>query len=236
VDKVGMIRGQSEQLIRRRLLQAIFEQRMPPGARLTEESLAETFNVSRTVIRQVIARLAQDGILVKGPGGATHVAAPSKTEVRQILAVRGMIEPEVVRSLASRASNLSFTDLTIHLDNEDKARRANDRGTLVRLTGEFHLLLVQLTKNAILVRLMTELQALICLAVLLYANGGDACPEDEHRRIIEAVKSEQGDLAAELMLHHLYHIEKDLNLEDDDRPDVKMSSALAWLSGGANGS
>ena len=66
MDKIGMIRGQSEQLIRRRLLQAIFEQRMPPGARLTEESLAETFDVSRTVIRQVIARLAQDGILVKG--------------------------------------------------------------------------------------------------------------------------------------------------------------------------
>jgi DNA-binding GntR family transcriptional regulator len=236
MDKIGMIRGQSEQVIRRRLLQAIFEQRMPPGARLTEESLAETFNVSRTVIRQVIARLAQDGILVKRPGGATHVAAPSKTEAKQILAVRKMIEPEVVRSLASRTSSLSFADLMVHLDNEDKARRANDRGTLVRLTGEFHLLLVLLTKNAILVRLMTELQALICLAVLLYPNGGDACPEDEHRRIIEAMKAGQGDLAAELMLHHLHHIEKDLNLEDDDRPDVKISSALAWLSDHANGS
>jgi DNA-binding GntR family transcriptional regulator len=234
MDKIAMIRGQSEQLIRRRLLQAIFEQRMPPGARLTEDSLAETFDVSRTVIRQVIARLAQDGILVKGAGGATHVAAPSKTEVRQILAVRKMIEPDVVRSLAGRASDLSFTDLTTHLDAEDVARRANDRGTLVRLTGEFHLLLVQLTNNAILVRLMTELQALICLAVLLYANGGDACPEDEHRRIFEAVRSAQGDLAAELMSHHLYHIENDLDLEDDDRPDVKISSALAWLSEGVH--
>ena len=113
MDKIAMIRGQSEQLIRRRLLQAIFEQRMPPGARLTEESLAETFDVSRTVIRQVIARLAQDGILVKGAGGATRVAAPSKTEVRQILAVRKMIEPEVVRGLAGRGSDLSFRVLTI---------------------------------------------------------------------------------------------------------------------------
>jgi Bacterial regulatory proteins, gntR family len=39
-----------------------------PGiARLTEEALAAAFNVSRTTIRQVIARLAQDGILVKLP-------------------------------------------------------------------------------------------------------------------------------------------------------------------------
>jgi DNA-binding Lrp family transcriptional regulator len=34
---------------------------------ITEEALAAAFNVSRTTIRQVIARLAQDGILVKLP-------------------------------------------------------------------------------------------------------------------------------------------------------------------------
>jgi DNA-binding GntR family transcriptional regulator len=235
MQEVERVRGGAEQSIRRRLLQAIFEQRMPPGARLTEEALAETFNVSRTVIRQVIARLAQDGILIKHPSGATHVASPSKIEAKQILTVRRMIEPEVVSSLASQANTFSYSDLMAHLESEDNARLANDRGTLVRLTGEFHLLLVQMTRNAILVRLMTELQALICLAILLYASGDDACPEDEHRQIVEAIKAGKGKVAAELMLHHLQHIEKDLKLEDDLRPDVEISAALHWMSGRANG-
>lgn len=228
---IGRIRGQSEQLIRGRILQAIFEQRMPPGARLTEDALAETFEVSRTIIRQVIARLAQDGILIKEASGATRVASPSRLEAKQILAVRRMIEPESVRTLAKRAGTLSFASIRAHLDAEDKARRAGDRGTLVRLTGEFHLLLMRLTDNAILVRLMTELQALVCLAILLYATGDDACPEDEHRLIVDAIRDGDGERAADLMLHHLGHIERDLKLDVELRPDVHMASALTWLSG-----
>jgi DNA-binding GntR family transcriptional regulator len=233
MSDIKKLRGQSEQQIRRRLLQAIFEQRMPPGARLTEEALAETFDVSRTVIRQVIARLSQDGILVKRSSGATHVASPTRSEAKQILAVRRMIEPEIVKTLASNAASLSFTELSNHLATEDKARQAGDRGTLVRLTGEFHLLLVQLTGNAILIRLMAELQALICLAILLYATGDDACPEDEHRNIVGAIVAGNGPLAADIMLHHLKHIETDLKI-DDGKPDVRISEALDWLSGKAN--
>jgi DNA-binding GntR family transcriptional regulator len=144
-----------------------------------------------------------------------------------------MIEPEIVKTLAGNAASLSFTELSNHLATEDKARQAGDRGTLVRLTGEFHLQLVQLTGNAILIRLMAELQALICLAILLYATGDDACPEDEHRNIIEAIVAGNGPLAADIMLHHLKHIETDLKI-DDGKPDVRISEALDWLSGKAN--
>jgi DNA-binding GntR family transcriptional regulator len=229
MDEMKKTRGQAEQQIRLRILQAIFEQRMPAGARLTEKTLAETFEVSRTIIRQTIARLAQDGILVKAPSGATYVASPSRREVRQLLAVRRMIEPEVVKSLANATGNLTFAELYSHLEEEDRARQLGDRGTLVRLTGEFHLHLARLTGNEILVRLMTELQALVCLAIVLYASGDEACPEDEHRRIVEAVAGGDGPSAAKLMIHHLNHIEKDLKL-DERKPKVQISETLDWLS------
>ena len=206
----------------------MFELRLPPGARLTETQLAETFNVSRTIIRQVIARLAQDGVLVKRSNGATHVASPSRDETRQMLAVRKMIEPEVVKALAAKAKTLDCSTLSKHLAEEDLARRAADRGRLVRLTGQFHLHLVRLTENAVLIRLITELQALVCLAILLYASGDSACPEDEHRRIFEAISAGDGSSAARLMLHHLDHIERDLRL-DDSSPKVLVSDALIWL-------
>lgn len=221
-------RGESEQGIRARLLQAIFEQRMPPGARLTEEALAQTFNVSRTVIRQVIARLAQDGILVKSQSGATHVASPTRQEAKQILMVRRMIEPEIAKTLAINASKLKFGELYQHLEAEDQARKVGDRGSLVRLTGEFHLHLARLTENDILVRLMTELQALICLAILLYANGDDACPADDHRRIVAAIAKHDSSEASTLMLKHLNHIEKDLRLHEE-KPVARIAEALSWL-------
>lgn len=224
------IRGQTEPEIRRRILQAIFEQRLPPGEHLVEESLAEAFSVSRTVIRQVIARLSQDGIVVKRSNKGAYVANPSRQEVSQILHVRKIVEPEIVRSLARDVAGLSFDGLDAHLVLEDQARERGDRGTLVRLTGELHLLLAELSGNTILIRLMTELQALTCLAILLYSTDSGACPADEHRKIVELIKLGDGEGAVAVMLHHLGHVAEDLNLSQD-REVASYSRALRWMSG-----
>ncbi|MDH6261787.1 GntR family transcriptional regulator [Bradyrhizobium sp. BR13661] len=228
-DNAKPPRGHPQEQMRRHFLQAVFEQRVPPGARLTEEALAETFGVSRTVIRQVIARLVQDGILIKQATGATNVAAPTRSETKKMLTVRHMIEPEIVRSLATRSGSLSFDALKSHLDKEDQARAARDRATLVRLVGEFHLMLAQMTDNPILIRLLTKLQALVCLAILLYATEEDACPKGEHRGIVEAMIAGEGERAAEIMRHHLHHIEEDLQLDEIPKVDPHLSGALRWL-------
>jgi DNA-binding GntR family transcriptional regulator len=226
-------RGKSEPAIRKKILQAIFEQRLPPGEHLVESSLAETFQVSRTVIRQVIARLEQDGIVVARSYRGAFVASPTQEEVSQILAVRKMIEPEIVRILVNNAGQLPFSRLEEHLDAEDTARRLGERGTLVRLTGEFHLHLADMTGNKVLIRLMTELQALTCLAILLYASGNDACPIDEHRKIYQAIKKRKADEAIRLMLHHLQHVESDLDLSGSPRTGA-YSRALEWMKNASN--
>ncbi|WP_164778525.1 GntR family transcriptional regulator [Mesorhizobium sp. M7A.F.Ca.US.006.01.1.1] len=218
--------GKSEAEIRRRILKAVFEQRMRPGERLTEEQLATAFDVSRTVVRQAMARLAQDGILEKLPNVGSTVASPSRKQTRDILAIRKMVEPEIVRSLAAAPSGPAVARLRAHLLQEFDARKRGDRGTLVRLTGEFHLLLAELAGNELLTHLMTGLQALTCLAILLHAEREDACPPDEHGTIVAAIEVGDGEAAAAQMLHHLRHVEKDLHL---DRPEPE--SALAWLRG-----
>ncbi|WP_292302912.1 GntR family transcriptional regulator [Mesorhizobium sp.] len=222
--------GKSEAEIRRRILQAIFEMRLPPGERLTEEQLAETFEVSRTVVRQAIARLAQDGILVKMPNIGTTVAAPTRKETRDILAVRKMVEPDIVRMLAAGTVSGGLERIDAHLAKEKAARNEGDRGTLVRLTGEFHLLLAEVAGNHVLTRLMTGLQTLTCLAILLYAEQDEACPPDEHRRIAESIAAGQGERGARQMLEHLQHVEVDLHLDRPD-PASPISDTIAWLRG-----
>lgn len=69
--------------------------------------------------------------------------------------------------------------------------------------------------------------------ILLYASGDDACPANEHEQIVSAIMAGRGKEAAEIMLHHLGHIEKDLKLDDEHRPEIEIASALDWLSGRA---
>ncbi|MEL3889894.1 GntR family transcriptional regulator [Ferrovibrio sp. MS7] len=221
------LRGVSEAPIRQRILQAIFERRLQPGEKLTEERLAELFGVSRTVVRQALARLAQDGIVVQRPNKGASVAAPSRLEARQVLAVRQMVEPEIAAEAARLADTAGLRRLRKHLEAENAARRSNDRATLVRLTGEFHMVLADVAGNPILVRLLTELQALTCLAILLYARGDDsACHPDEHEQIVAAIIAKDGATAAAIMRRHLEHVEHDMDLNEPAQRGNDLASAL----------
>ncbi|KQU81862.1 hypothetical protein ASD12_32345 [Mesorhizobium sp. Root102] len=225
--------GRTEVEIRKRILQAIFEQRLPPGEKITEEQLATTFDVSRTVVRQAMARLAQDGILVKSPNIGSTIAAPTKKEARDILAVRRMVEPDIVRILASAPSRQDLiVRLDQHLAREDEARYTKSRGTQVGLSGEFHLLLAEMAGNRILVRLMNQLQALTCLAILLYAGRDEACPPEEHSRIVRAIAEGDHAAAEKEMLSHLRHVEQDMNLERGV-DTASFTASIEWLRGHA---
>ena len=222
--------GKTEAEICRRIIHAIFEQRIPPGERLTEELLADTFDVSRTVVRQAMARLSQDGILVKMPNVGSTVASPSRKETRDILTARRIVEPEIVKMLAASMTETGLAQLREHLAAETEARNNEARGTFVRLAGEFHLRLAELTGNHVLVQLMTRLQTLTCLAILLHAKEEEACPPGEHAKITDAIARGDGDTAAREMIHHLRHVELDLKLDGEEQAS-SFSETMAWLRG-----
>jgi DNA-binding GntR family transcriptional regulator len=60
-------RGRTADEITRRLVRAIFEHRLPPGTRITEDKLSRTFGVSRTLARQATSQLCEMGVFVKKP-------------------------------------------------------------------------------------------------------------------------------------------------------------------------
>ncbi|TPE49292.1 GntR family transcriptional regulator [Amaricoccus solimangrovi] len=224
-------RGYAEREITRRLIHAIFEQRLPPGARITEEQLAETFGVSRTVVRQSMNRLSEMGVFRKTPNQGCTIAAPTRHEARKMLAVRDMIEPPMARLVAESWKADELDLLRDHLGREEAARRAGDRSTLVRLTGEFHLKLAEMTGNPFLVRIITELQVLTCLAILVHAESETGCPRDEHGVIVDAIERRDGAAAAAEMARHLDHIVEELQLDRRD-PERNLEKAFRWLGAG----
>ena len=83
------------------MLNAILEHRLRPGTQLVEERLAAVFGVSRTKIRQAIARLAHDGIVTVFPNRGAFVTSPGRDEAREVFEARRLIEPGLVRRLAA---------------------------------------------------------------------------------------------------------------------------------------
>jgi DNA-binding GntR family transcriptional regulator len=219
-------RDNSVAAIHERIYVAILEHRLKPGTKLVEERLAEIFATSRPRIREVIARLAHEQIVELYPQRGAYVAKPSIEKAADVLEARRVIEPALVRRMIAQLTPEKLERMREHEVLELAARERQDKRAIIRLAGEFHILLSELAGNAELARTMRELSTLTCLVIFLYnVPTATSCRHDEHSRIIDAIAARNTKLAEELILLHLEHIEQSLQLEPDDE-DVDLEDVF----------
>lgn len=220
--------GASVETIAEKILQAIWEHRLPPGTKLVEETLAEVFSVSRTKIRLALGKLANDAILTIEPNRGTFVSSPTVEQARQVFNARRLLEPAIMRQLAGQLKKEQIARLRRNVALEGEARQRNDRRAIIRLAGEFHLLIGELANNPFLLRCLRELCSLTCLAIALYdAPGMPSCPHHEHDEIVMALEAGDADRACTLMVEHLTHVEGTLRLEMPEDQGVDLKAVFA---------
>lgn len=217
--------------IYQRIYEAVVEHRLMPGTKLSEERVAELFSVSRTQVRGVLQRLAVEQLVTLIPNRGAFVTTPSAEEAHDVLEVRRTLEPAIVERLIGRIAQGkapgALKQLRALVKREQQAHASGDRRGSVRLSGEFHVQLAQLSGSSIMTRMMRELTPLTCLAILTFeAPTGAACPNDEHARLIDAIEAGQANAATALMVDHLHHIESSLDLSDREEVEIDLAEAL----------
>lgn len=96
VKKGATLREQVVEAISSELRQGTYQ----PGERITEQGLAERLQVSRTPIREALNQLLEQGAIHARPRGGYVVPSPTVEQVRQIIAVRTLLEPPAVAMAA----------------------------------------------------------------------------------------------------------------------------------------
>jgi DNA-binding GntR family transcriptional regulator len=206
------------QSIRDSLRDAIIDRRLGPGSKLAEAEVGALFDVSRTVVRSALQMLAYEGLVRIERNRGAFVSNPTPEEARQVFDTRRLIEPGIVRAATARVTKADIDDLREHLILED--RFMNERGPAARraeikASGDFHLKIARHSGNAILEKFMDELVARSSLVIALYGRTGvSRCGHNEHRDLLDAMERGQADRACDLMLHHIDHIEADLDLRE----------------------
>jgi DNA-binding GntR family transcriptional regulator len=211
--------------IYRRILTAVMEHRLIPGTKLVEEKLAGVFKVNRTQIRKVLARLTHEGIVTTIPNRGAYIASPSVQDARHIFQARRILEPALIHTLVARADKDDFRRLHAHVAKERAARDKGDKHAVIRLSGEFHLLIAEMVGSPPLTKLMRELASLTCLIILLFDSPNvPACPNHEHTEIVDLMQ--KGDLTAAIAaaIGHLDHIEATLDLSLPEDTEVDLSA------------
>ncbi|NKI94983.1 GntR family transcriptional regulator [Rhizobacter sp. SG703] len=201
---------------------AVIDHRLAPGSRLREEELAQTFAVSRTLVRQALHKLAQDGVIVLRPNRGAQVPEPTRRDGEHVFDARRVVECEVARRLAGKLSTEQLAELRQLVDAEARATKSQNKQEAIRLSGEFHLKLARMSGNPIFVRLLEELLPTTSLLMALYKSPGEPmCVAHSHQQLLQVIAKGAGAGASTEMRRHLNEIEKSLS-----QPAVKAGPAL----------
>jgi DNA-binding GntR family transcriptional regulator len=185
------------------LRKAIIEQALKPGMRLPEDTVGEKFGVSRTIVRHALVRLENEGLVVSRRNRGAFVAEPSREDAQHVFELRRCLENEVIRLLCRRMTESGFERLEAHV-RQEKSVKGKDGPVSIRLSGEFHILLAELTGNTLLTRYVSEVVLRCSLIMSLYArNHSSDCAVDEHGQVIEAIRAGDERRAGDIMEHHL---------------------------------
>ncbi len=193
---------------------AITEQRLLPGARLTEEELADIYDASRMRIRRVLLALAHTGMIDLPPGRGAQVARPSATEARSVFAARRLIEGRLLEAPEAVPGAAPLAALASLVRQEDEAAHANDRAAMIQLSGAFHVELARAYGNPVIAEIVAGLVTRSSLIIALFQTRPTSCclPED-HGRLLQTLTAGRFAAAGVEMRDHLEAIEVALNLE-----------------------
>lgn len=202
----------TEEAIYAQVLAAVRDQRLPPGTKLVEDRLAQAFGVSRTRIRPVLVRLANEQIVQLTPNRGAAVAQPTATEAREVFEARQLVEPTLVARFVAIASEGDLQALASNIADEEAARRDGDRAAAIRLAGDFHLLLANASGQQTLARMLRELIARTSLVLMCHARPDRrfGCGCTAHRGLLDALRARDARRATRLMRLHLRQLQAQL--------------------------
>jgi DNA-binding GntR family transcriptional regulator len=203
----------AEEDIVERIFEAVVEQRLPPGTKLSESALCEAFGVGRMRVRRALLLLSSREVVDLQANRGAFVASPTPQQAREVFEARLTLEPTIARLAVERATAEDIANLSVHLEMEHAAHHEHSRQEAIRLSGQFHLILAQIAANSVMLRMMKELVTRTSLIIGIFGATSVAnCRDDDHERILYAFNARDGKAAADIMAEHLRVIEGSLEL------------------------
>jgi GntR family transcriptional repressor for pyruvate dehydrogenase complex len=194
-----------------RLTADITSGKLPPGSRLpTEQEMIAATGVSRTVIREAVAALRADRLVVtrQGVGAfvASHVRRPFRVDFDERSSLR-----EVLNVMELRTERTSPAQLKKIVDKFNAIQAAIDGGeSAVDEDFAFHCAIATATGNPQFTRFLEYLGSFIIPRRSIWNGPASAARrvqldtfQKEHEQILQAIEGRAVSQARQAMQHHL---------------------------------
>lgn len=184
---------------------AIREGRVATGAHLTEVDLAAWLGMSRTPIREAMRRLQSEGLLLNQPFRGALVMRLDADDMRQMFAVRELLEPAAAAACAVSAGPAEIAALRAIVDQE--AALLDNPAALIPLNRQFHDIILESARNQFLSKAIAGVYSLIpLLGDSNLLNGPHAREAHaQHLAIVDAIERHDAPRAEAVAREHVRH-------------------------------
>ncbi|MDF1629966.1 MAG: GntR family transcriptional regulator [Alcanivoracaceae bacterium] len=181
---------------------------LPPGTKLGETELASRYGVSRGPLREAIRRLESRKLLERVPHVGTRVASLKAADLIEIYRVREALEGMAARLAAENMTAQEVSGLRDLLAQHEQQQDLKEDTAYFQREGDldFHYRIIQGSHNQTLIDLLIgEIYHLVRMYRYQFSMTASRPQKalGEHRRIIEAIETRDGEMAELLMRRHI---------------------------------
>jgi len=208
LDSETSFRVRAYEALRAAILEMNIYETPPPELRLDERSLGARLGVSRTPIREALARLEHEGLVENLPRRGYFIVRKNKAELVEIITVWAALESMAARLVAERASDDEIRSLRSIFSTFEggKVRAKLDEYSEANL--RFHQRIVELSRCEALRK--TADSILIHVRSIRHRTIGENRRFErsivDHMDIIKALESRNAELAERLVRDHALNL------------------------------
>lgn len=183
------------------VVDAISTGALPPGARVTQEELAEQLAVSRQPVLQALRLLKNENLFLDAPGRGGLLVAPLDAGlITQVYQVRRALDALAARLAAQQRYRLAPR----LLEKGRRAARGRDVAAMIDADVAFHAAIYAGSGNPLIEQSARPHWCHVrrAMGAVLQASGVRQAVWDEHEAIAQAIGAGQADEAERLMSGH----------------------------------
>jgi DNA-binding GntR family transcriptional regulator len=182
------------------LLDAISEGSLAPGARITQEEIAEQLAVSRSPVLQALRLLKKDGLVQDAPGRGLLVAPLDATWIAHLYEIRGALD-SLAASLAAECG--AVLDKTL-ISKGRRASKGDDVKAMIDADWAFHSAIYRASGNPLIEQTahLHWVHLRRVTGAVLQSSAQRKSIWDEHAAIFDAITA--GDATAAVQLTNLH--------------------------------
>lgn len=190
-----------------RLKEDILSGRLRKNQKLTEQSICDNYQVSRTPVREALVQLEMEGLVESIPNRGSFVVGLSQQDMLDILTLRKIYEVQATSWAIERITEDELDQLEENFEFMEFYTMKEDVDKMLNINQNFHQMIYTASHNRMLMQMLSSYQV-----YLQYARKKAPREEnylaivlEEHRKIFEAFKEKDPQAGAAAMAAHMDH-------------------------------